>query len=133
VLGNHDCYSGAGEWIEHFRDIGFRVLLNEHVVLSRGASTLLVGGVVRTSCIEAPRTTDITSRMSIRYSTKLPRIWSFYTRLIVRAHCGNALTLGYAKCDVVDSLCRESFERYQACFDKADRARFCITESRRGR
>jgi predicted MPP superfamily phosphohydrolase len=46
VLGNHDCYSGAPEWIAHFRDLGFRVLLNEHVLFRKGAATLLVGGVV---------------------------------------------------------------------------------------
>lgn len=46
VLGNHDCYSGADAWIVHWRKMGVRVLLNEHVVLRRGAATLLVGGVV---------------------------------------------------------------------------------------
>ncbi len=46
VLGNHDCYPGPQEWISHFREINFRVLMNEHVVLSKGAARLLVGGVV---------------------------------------------------------------------------------------
>ena len=46
VLGNHDCYSGADAWIAHWREMGVRVLLNEHAVLRRGAATLLVGGVV---------------------------------------------------------------------------------------
>jgi hypothetical protein len=30
ILGNHDCYSGAAAWIEHFKSLGARVLLNEH-------------------------------------------------------------------------------------------------------
>jgi uncharacterized protein len=46
ILGNHDCYSGAERWIAHFRSLGMRVLLNEHVVVRRGAARLLVGGVV---------------------------------------------------------------------------------------
>ena len=46
ILGNHDCYSGAARWIEHFRGMGMRVLLNEHVVVRKGAARLLVGGVV---------------------------------------------------------------------------------------
>jgi uncharacterized protein len=46
VLGNHDCYSGAGAWIAHFRGMGMRVLLNEHAVVRKGAATLLIGGVV---------------------------------------------------------------------------------------
>ena len=46
VLGNHDCYSGARDWIGHFRRMGVRVLLNEHAVFRRGAATLLIGGVV---------------------------------------------------------------------------------------
>jgi predicted MPP superfamily phosphohydrolase len=46
VLGNHDCYSGARDWIAHFREMGMRVLLNEHAVLRKASATLLVGGVV---------------------------------------------------------------------------------------
>jgi predicted MPP superfamily phosphohydrolase len=46
VLGNHDCYSGAGAWIAHFREMGMRVLLNEHAVVREDTATLVVGGVV---------------------------------------------------------------------------------------
>lgn len=46
ILGNHDCYSGARRWIAHFRSLGMRVLLNEHLALRRGDATLVVGGVV---------------------------------------------------------------------------------------
>jgi predicted MPP superfamily phosphohydrolase len=46
VLGNHDCYSGAGDWIAHFRSLGMRVLLNESSVLWKGAGSMLVGGVL---------------------------------------------------------------------------------------
>lgn len=45
ILGNHDCYSGAAEWISHFRSLGMRVLLNEHWLLPHRGATLLVGGV----------------------------------------------------------------------------------------
>jgi uncharacterized protein len=46
VLGNHDCYSGARDWIAHFQSIGMRVLLNTHAVVSKGAARMLVGGVL---------------------------------------------------------------------------------------
>src|SRR5262245_34309996 len=46
VLGNHDYYSGAAPWTAHFEAMGFRVLGNAHVTISRGAARLLVGGVV---------------------------------------------------------------------------------------
>jgi predicted MPP superfamily phosphohydrolase len=46
VLGNHDCYSGAREWIAYFRRMGASVLLNEHAVMRKRAATLVVGGVV---------------------------------------------------------------------------------------
>ncbi len=46
VLGNHDCYSGAGAWISHFRAMGMRVLLNEYELIRKGDATLLVGGIV---------------------------------------------------------------------------------------
>lgn len=45
ILGNHDCYSGAAEWIPHFRKLGMRVLLNEHWLLPHKDARLLVGGV----------------------------------------------------------------------------------------
>jgi len=46
ILGNHDCYAGAESWIAHFRDMGMRVLLNEHAIVRKGAARLLIGGVV---------------------------------------------------------------------------------------
>jgi uncharacterized protein len=46
VLGNHDCYAGAGAWIAHFREMGMHVLLNETTVVRKGAARLLIGGVV---------------------------------------------------------------------------------------
>ena len=46
ILGNHDCYSGASAWIAHWREMGVRVLLNEHATIRKGGATLLVGGVV---------------------------------------------------------------------------------------
>ena len=46
VLGNHDCYSGPDAWIAHWREMGVRVLLNEHAMLGKGAASVLIGGVV---------------------------------------------------------------------------------------
>jgi predicted MPP superfamily phosphohydrolase len=46
VLGNHDYYSGAAPWTAHFEAMGFRVLRNEHVTVTRGGARLLVGGVI---------------------------------------------------------------------------------------
>jgi uncharacterized protein len=46
VLGNHDCYAGAAQWVAHFRAIGMRVLLNTHAIVARGNARMLVGGVL---------------------------------------------------------------------------------------
>lgn len=46
VMGNHDYYAGGAAWIAHFRTLGLRVLLNEHVVIVRGGARLLLGGVI---------------------------------------------------------------------------------------
>ncbi|HJV86117.1 MAG TPA: metallophosphoesterase [Noviherbaspirillum sp.] len=46
ILGNHDCYSGAGQWIIHFQTLGMRVLLNEHLLFERDGGRLVLGGVV---------------------------------------------------------------------------------------
>lgn len=46
VLGNHEYYAGAAQWIAHFRALGLRVLLNEHATVSIGSSRVVVGGVL---------------------------------------------------------------------------------------
>lgn len=46
VLGNHDCYAGATQWIAHFRAMGMRVLLNTHAIVAKGNARILVGGVL---------------------------------------------------------------------------------------
>lgn len=46
VIGNHDVYSGASQWIAHFRSMGMRVLLNAHEMVSKGGARVLVGGVL---------------------------------------------------------------------------------------
>ena len=44
VTGNHEYYSGASAWVEHFRKLGIRVLRNERVAIGdRGASIDLAG------------------------------------------------------------------------------------------
>ncbi|RME29319.1 MAG: metallophosphoesterase [Deltaproteobacteria bacterium] len=45
VTGNHEYYSGAAEWVEHLEAMGFRVLLNRHVVLGEGTGRLVLAGV----------------------------------------------------------------------------------------
>lgn len=46
IMGNHDYYSGAAQWIPFFRDLGFQVLLNEHIMVKHGTAAMLVGGVL---------------------------------------------------------------------------------------
>jgi hypothetical protein len=46
VPGNHEYYSGAQPWLEHFHALGFRVLLNAHETLSVRGARLVVGGVI---------------------------------------------------------------------------------------
>jgi len=60
VLGNHDYYSGAAAWIDQFRSMGLRVLLNEHAIVERNGAHFVVGGVTdpaarRTDPGQAPR------------------------------------------------------------------------------
>ena len=45
VTGNHEYYSGVIEWIEEVKRLGFTVLLNEHLVITRGRTRLLLAGV----------------------------------------------------------------------------------------
>jgi predicted MPP superfamily phosphohydrolase len=45
VTGNHEYYSGADAWIAELRRLGVTVLMNEHVVRTRGAASLMIAGV----------------------------------------------------------------------------------------
>lgn len=45
VTGNHEYYSGAVAWVGELRRLGVKVLMNEHVVVSRGDASLVVAGV----------------------------------------------------------------------------------------
>lgn len=45
VTGNHEYYSGADAWVEEYRRLGLRVLMNEHVVIEREGARLVVAGV----------------------------------------------------------------------------------------
>jgi predicted MPP superfamily phosphohydrolase len=45
VTGNHEYYCGAEPWIDEFRRLGIRMLMNEHVVLRRGDAELVVAGI----------------------------------------------------------------------------------------
>jgi uncharacterized protein len=45
VTGNHEYYSGAEEWITEFRRLGLTVLMNEHAVIDRHGSRLVLAGV----------------------------------------------------------------------------------------
>ncbi len=45
VTGNHEYYSGVGDWVAYLRRLGLRVLCNEHVVVDHGGARLVVAGV----------------------------------------------------------------------------------------
>jgi uncharacterized protein len=45
ITGNHEYYSGIDDWVERCRDLGMRVLLNEHKLLEHDGARLLVAGV----------------------------------------------------------------------------------------
>lgn len=43
--GNHEYYAGAEEWIDEFRRLGMKVLVNEHAVIEHDGARLLIAGV----------------------------------------------------------------------------------------
>ncbi|RYZ59203.1 MAG: metallophosphoesterase [Proteobacteria bacterium] len=46
ILGNHDYYSGADAWVEEFRALGIKVLLNSHVRLEHAGLEFMLAGVL---------------------------------------------------------------------------------------
>lgn len=45
VTGNHEYYAGAHAWIAALRQLGLRVLLNEHEVIGQDGAALVLAGV----------------------------------------------------------------------------------------
>ncbi len=45
VLGNHEFYSGADEWITEIKSLGIEVLLNQHKVIIHNGASLVIAGV----------------------------------------------------------------------------------------
>ena len=45
ITGNHEYYSGVKQWIDETARLGFKVLLNEHVIIERGQASMMLAGV----------------------------------------------------------------------------------------
>ena len=45
IMGNHDYYSGANQWIEHFKKMGMKILLNTHDLIPFENGNLMLAGV----------------------------------------------------------------------------------------
>lgn len=45
ITGNHEYMSGAAQWATHLAELGWAVLRNQHLVVSRGGASLVVAGV----------------------------------------------------------------------------------------
>lgn len=45
VTGNHEYYAGADNWVAEFRRLGFKVLMNEHVIVNHDGAQAIVAGV----------------------------------------------------------------------------------------
>ncbi|WP_144108097.1 metallophosphoesterase [Paraburkholderia sp. BCC1886] len=45
VTGNHEYYAGANAWIDEFRRLGLKVLLNEHVIVEHDGARAVIAGV----------------------------------------------------------------------------------------
>lgn len=53
VTGNHEYYSGAQPWCEHFKTMGINVLANEHRVITHGGEAIILAGVNDYSTLRA--------------------------------------------------------------------------------
>ncbi|MEX1276360.1 MAG: metallophosphoesterase [Bacteroidota bacterium] len=45
VTGNHEYYSGAEPWVEEIDRMGYKVLMNEHQVISSNGASMVLAGV----------------------------------------------------------------------------------------
>jgi uncharacterized protein len=45
ITGNHEYFSGAEPWVRHMADLGWTVLHNRHLILTRGSAHLVLAGI----------------------------------------------------------------------------------------
>ena len=45
VTGNHEYYSGAEQWVEETGRMGYKVLMNEHTLITKNGSSVVLAGV----------------------------------------------------------------------------------------
>jgi predicted MPP superfamily phosphohydrolase len=45
VTGNHEYYSGVEQWVNHAREMGYDVLMNEHRIISKNGSSVVLAGI----------------------------------------------------------------------------------------
>ena len=45
IVGNHEHFSGAAQWVEHLRGLGWQPLVNAHQIVERGGDRLVIAGV----------------------------------------------------------------------------------------
>jgi predicted MPP superfamily phosphohydrolase len=45
IMGNHDYYSGANQWIDQFQKMGMKILLNTHDLIPFNSGNLMLAGV----------------------------------------------------------------------------------------
>lgn len=45
VTGNHEYYSGAEQWVRHAQQLGYDVLMNEHRMIAKNGSSIVLAGV----------------------------------------------------------------------------------------
>lgn len=45
IPGNHEYYWGIDHWVEHWRELGFTTLINEHAIVKKQDSSIVLGGV----------------------------------------------------------------------------------------
>jgi uncharacterized protein len=68
VLGNHEYYWGALEWVKEFERIGVTMLNNENVVLEKNGKRVLLGGVTDYSAGKMLKGHETSPRKAIQNS-----------------------------------------------------------------
>jgi predicted MPP superfamily phosphohydrolase len=56
VTGNHEYYWDAAAWVQEFRRLGIRVLVNQHEVIRKGSDAVILAGITDYSTRHSNRT-----------------------------------------------------------------------------
>ncbi len=65
IAGNHEYYTQYQPWIDHFKSLGLRMLLNEHSIIGQGEAAFALAGITdKSAAVHGQPTPDVAAAVA---------------------------------------------------------------------